>query len=158
MGFLSSWCSKMKAKGHFPLWSYDELFNEAFIAAHNLLQEAYDPKKGTVTTFLGSFIWSRVLYAYGKSFGWRYRNSKWRVLERRYDPENDLSIIVDDPAEYPVNLTDRERGVLEMRMGGHTLKSIANYFGYTSPNIVLYWIKNHIIPKFENVGIIENED
>ena len=158
LGFISSWASKMKSRGHFSLWSYDELFNEAFIAAHDLLKERYDPEKGTVTTFLGSFIWSRVSYAYGKSFGWRYRNSKWRILETHFDTDLNLSIEIEVPAEYPVNLTDRERAVLEMRMGGYSLKAIANHFGYTSPNTVIYWIKNHIIPKFENVGIISHED
>lgn len=148
LGFLTQWTSTMKRAGNFPLWEHDELFNQAYITTHELLKEKYNPSRGAVITFLKAFLWGRVLYAYGKSFGWRYRDSKWRVLEVPMTRQA-VSKLQFDPVDYPPDLTEREKEVLEMRVGGYSLQAIANHFGFSSPNTVTYWMKNHIQPKFE---------
>ena len=152
--FLTEWTSQMKSSGHFPLWDYNELFNQAYVIASDLLTKKYQPSRGSVVTFLRGFLWGKVLYSYGKSFGWRYRDSKWKVFETPLDPSSDGAIEYDS-FEYPPDLTEREKAVIEMRVGGHSLQSIARHFGFSSPNTVTYWIKNHIQPKF--IGFVDED-
>ena len=132
--------------------------NQAYVSADELLKNTYCPEKGTVITFLNCFLRGKVSYAYGKSQGWRYRKSKWKKFISDVDVEDLSSNLANQKkGEYPVNLTSREKEVIQMRIGGHSLLSIANHFGYKSPNTVTYWFKHHIVPKFIDAGIQPDE-
>ena len=154
IGFLHQWAAALKRSNHFTKWCHDELVNQGYVTGSELLQKNYDPTKGTVITFLKAFLWSRVAYAYGKSFGWRYRDSTWRILERSLE-NMDWEYIEVPAAEMPDTLTDREREVIEMRMNKYSYQEIAEAFGYKSANTVTYWIKHHIRPKFLRISVHE---
>jgi hypothetical protein len=148
IGFLHQWASSLKSSNHFTKWCHDELVNQGFVTGSDLLQKNYDPNRATVVTFLKAFLWSRVAYAYGKSFGWRYRDSKWRILESSLDQGFDSGYISIPDVEYPESLTEREKQVIAMRIEGYPYQEIAEKFGYRSANTVTYWIRHHIRPKF----------
>jgi len=155
IGFLHNWASALKRAHHFNKWTHDELVNQGYVTGSDLLARNYDATKGTVITYLKAFLWSRVAYAYGKSFGWRYRDSQWKILESSLDTGFDSGYVILPRMEMPEDLTDRERMVIEMRIDGHPYQDIAEKFGYSSANTVTYWIRNHIRPKFLRIGILE---
>ena len=155
IGFLHNWASALKRSNHFTKWTHDELVNQGYVTGADLLARNYDATKGTVITYLKAFLWSRVAYAYGKSFGWRYRDSRWKILESSLDTGFDSGYVIVPSIEYPEDITDRERTVIEMRVEGRPYQEIAEKFGYSSANTVTYWIRNHIRPKFLRIGILE---
>lgn len=147
----------MKKGGFFSKWDHDELFSQAFVTASDLLAKNYDPEKGTIITYLKAFLWPRVAYAYGKYHGWRYRESKWVVLESELTESGHPSFEVQEKAELPPDLTEREIDVILMRVGGLSYQLIAEKLGYKSANTVTYWINNHILPKFIRAGLLDPE-
>lgn len=157
LGFLIQWVAETKRAGHFSLWSHEELLSQAFLTASELLEKNYRPEKGTVITYLRNFLWARVAYAYGKYHGWRYRKSKWVILESFFDAASHKGCVPHDKAELPSDLTEREIDVILMKVGGMTHKAIAEAYGYKSPTTVSYWIRHHIYPKFQRAGIIERD-
>jgi len=157
IGFLMQWVADVKKSGHFALWTHEELLSQAYLTAHELLVDRYDPEKATVITFLKNFLWPRVAYAYGKFHGWRYRKSKWVILESEFVETSVRGIEDYARAELPPNLTEKEIDVILMKVGGMTHRSIAEAYGYKSPTTVTYWIKNHILPKFRRAGLIERD-
>ena len=155
IGFLHQWASSLKRANHFTKWTHDELVNQGYVTGSELLMRNYDAEKGTVVTYLKAFLWSRVAYAYGKSFGWRYRDSRWRILESSLENGFDSGYVTVPGVEYPEDLTERERAVIELRVDGYPYQEIAEKFGYKSANTVTYWIRNHIRPKFLRMGVLE---
>ncbi len=155
LGFLRNWTIKMKKKGYFSLWDKDELFNQAYLCAYDLLSRNYNPKKGTITTFLNSFLWSRVAYAYGKYHGWRHRKEGWVILETALNLDtHDIGKELHAKPELPPDLTEAELDVVLMRVGGMSYKKIAIAHGYKSPNTVTHWIEHYIKPKFRRAGLL----
>ena len=155
LGFLNQWASEVKKAGHFSLWEHDELVSQAYLTTHDLLTTRYKPERGTVITYLKNFLWPRVAYAYGKYHGWRYRDSKWVILESEL---REVSVDCSDlftRGELPPDLTEREIDVILMKVGGMTHQAIAEAYGYRSPTTVTYWIRKKILPKFRRAGLID---
>lgn len=158
LGFLRQWTAEHLRQGHFSLWDHDELFNQAYLTAHDLLTTRYKPDRGTVVTYLRNFLWARVAYVYGKYHGWRYRNGKWVNFEAALHSSFDPFYEMQTKAELPPGLTEREIDVILMKVGGMTHRKIAEAYGRKSPTTVTYWIKNHILPKFKQAGILDERD
>jgi hypothetical protein len=156
LGFLRQWTAEHLRKGHFSLWEPDELYNQAYLTAHDLLTSRYRPDRGTVVTYLRNFLWARVAYAYGKYHGWRYRSGKWMNFEAELNGINEPLHSPPPKPELPPGLTEREIDVILMKVGGMTHRDIALAFGRKSPTTVTYWIKNHILPKFESAGLLDD--
>ena len=156
LGFLHQWTVRWFR--FFSRWEFDEVYNQAYISALELLENKYAPEKGAVTTFLNCFLGGKVYYAYGKSMGWRKREGKWRIFIIDVKIEDIPGAQIDEHRpEYPPSLTEKEKKVVEMKMDGHSLLEIAKEFGYKSPNTVRYWFKHHIRPKFHDSGIFLDE-
>ena len=106
-----------------------EVINEAVIQADRLLREKYNPDKGTVSTFLGRFLFGRVEYALYKNSGLRKRNGTWRpekeMLKRSRDkdlrPETLLALI-DMIDTVHVDL----RETLERIANGETIRQVVD--------------------------------
>jgi hypothetical protein len=74
-----AWSTKMHAKGWFTGWDADDIASAAYIAAVDLVDEKFDPKRGTLGTFLYSRLYSRVRYQWAAD-----RGLKWNRDEKRW--------------------------------------------------------------------------
>jgi len=148
IGFLWHWVGDRKRRGHFDLWDNNELFNQAYVTAADLLKRNYRPEKGTVSTYLSYFLWSRVAYAYGKYHGWRYRKGKWVTLE--FELQDGSATAIDDieKPELPRSLSEEEMDIVLMRVNGRKYREISKETGH-SVNTV-YKIVKRIREKIDN--------
>lgn len=77
LGFLTVLVARWHGRGHFARLPFDELKNIAVLEADRLLRSKYDPERSTVSSFLSSYLFSRVEYAVGTSQGRRKRREGW---------------------------------------------------------------------------------
>ena len=56
---------------------HDEVFNTAVVEADRLLRQKFDPSRGTVTTFLGKYLFGRVEYRLKIENGQKKRPHGW---------------------------------------------------------------------------------
>jgi len=129
IGLLWQWVADKKRRGHFELWDHDELFNQAYVTASDLLERNYKPEMGTVSTYLAYFLWSRVAYAYGKYHGWRYRKGKWVTLEFELLDETNALSEDNVKLELPSSLNDKEVDIILMRFNGKKYREISESTG-----------------------------
>lgn len=139
LGFLIWWCRDTQRKGRFLRWSHDELLAEAYIQAHRLLTDNFDPSRSTVVTFLKAFLWGAVHYSYWKSHGFRFTGNGVAPKVPLTDLVDCEYVAVDDSTmfrhELP-ELTDEEWTVVRMRCDGYTMTQIASVLGLKSPQSV----------------------
>ena len=64
---------------------FDEIKHIAVLEADRLLKSKYDPKRATVSSFLSSYLYSRVEYQFGTSQGRKKRRQGW-IPVRDLDP------------------------------------------------------------------------
>ena len=76
---ILAWSTRMHAKGWFTGWEADDIASAAYIAAVDLVDEKFDPDKGTLGTFLYSRLYSRVRYRWAADRGlkWDRRSKRW---------------------------------------------------------------------------------
>ena len=69
---ILAWSTTMYHRRYFPGWTADT-------AAVDLVDEKFDPKKGTIGTFLYNRMYSRVRYQWAQDRGlrWDRRNKRW---------------------------------------------------------------------------------
>lgn len=91
---ILAWSTRMHAKGWFSGWEADDIASAAYIAAVDLVDEKFDPRRGTIGTFLYSRLYSRVRYQWAadRGFRWDRNNRRWvrRFSELdsfEYEPE-----------------------------------------------------------------------
>tara|TARA_Y100001973_G_C5176598_1_gene322344 strand:+ start:218 stop:736 length:519 start_codon:yes stop_codon:yes gene_type:complete len=152
LGFLRQWAAQMKRGGSFSKWDLEELFNQAYVTAADLLEKNYNPEKGSVTTYLKAFLWSRVSYAYGKSFGWRYRDRRW-VFPEQSGTELEKSYTPQIEAELPPTLNEEEKKIIEMRLDGMSYKQIATELGYGAGGTIANKLRTTVFLKFVDSGL-----
>jgi hypothetical protein len=138
VGFLTLWSNEAHRKQRFPRWSRDEILSEAYVQADRLLGTVYDPSKSTVVTFLKSFLWGAVHYAYWTGSGYRFTESGLRL---KLSVTNDtLCEEVARPASPPdpdlPDLTEEEWTIVRLRRDGYTMIRIAAVLGLKSPQSV----------------------
>jgi len=80
LGFITVLVSRWHGRGHFQRLPFDELRNIAVLEADRLLRSKYDPERATVSSFLSSYLFSRVEYAVGTSQGRRKRREGWVAI------------------------------------------------------------------------------
>ena len=70
---ILAWSTTMYHRRYFPGWT------AAYTAAVDLVDEKFDPKKGTIGTFLYNRMYSRVRYQWAQDRGlrWDRRNKRW---------------------------------------------------------------------------------
>tara|TARA_R100001463_G_scaffold37402_1_gene80338 strand:+ start:212 stop:739 length:528 start_codon:yes stop_codon:yes gene_type:complete len=69
LGYLIKWASRASRMGYYPLWNYEEVLSEAYIRAHHLLTNKYDPERGAPTTFLSVCLRTDLTHVYQRQFG-----------------------------------------------------------------------------------------
>lgn len=90
-----AWSSRMHAKGYFSGWTPDDIASCAYIAAVELVDEKFDPKRGRLSTFLFTRLYSRVRYQWAADRGLR-----WNRAEKTWVPRNmrlDELLNLDEP-------------------------------------------------------------
>ena len=138
VGFLTMWAYDAHRKKRFPLWDKHEILSEAYIQTDRLLKSVYDPDKSTVVTFLKSFLWGAVHYAYWTSNGFRFTNDGPRLKIHVTDDIlcEEVSIEIDlDPLVLP-EFTEEEWTIIRLRHDGYTMTRIATVLGLKSPQSV----------------------
>lgn len=138
VGFLTMWAYDAHRKKRFPLWDKHEILSEAYIQTDRLLRSVYDPDKSTVVTFLKSFLWGAVHYAYWTSNGFRFTNDGPRLKIHVTDDIlcEEVSIEIDlDPLVLP-EFTEEEWTIIRLRHDGYTMTRIATVLGLKSPQSV----------------------
>ena len=137
VGFLTLWSHEAHARRRFPRWTREEILSEAYIQADRLLTTVYDPSRGTVVTFLKSFLWGAVHYAYWTSNGFRFTASGPRLkLHVTTDTLGEhLAPASSPPLDLPV-FTEEEWTIIRLRNDGYTMIRIAAVLGLKSPQSV----------------------
>jgi len=76
---ILAWSTTMYHRRYFPGWTADDIAAAAYTAAVDLVDEKFDPKKGTIGTFLYNRMYSRVRYQWAQDRGlrWDRRNKRW---------------------------------------------------------------------------------
>ena len=153
VGYLNLWAIEAYRKKRFPRWTREEILSEAYIQADRLLSTVYDPSKSTVVTFLKSFLWGAVHYAYWTSNGFRFTASGPRLkllvttdtLSEHVAPSSSESL---DLPEF----TEEEWTIIRLRNDGYTMIRIAAVIGLKSPQSVY----NRIIKIRDKIKGVKN--
>ena len=105
IGFLTVLVSRWHRRGRFRQLPFDELKNIAVLEADRLLRLKYDPERATVSSFLSSYLYSRVEYHVGTSQGRRKRREGWISITdldppaRQREPPPDQATDFEDALE-----------------------------------------------------------
>ena len=100
IGFITTLVARWHGRGHFRRLPFDELKNIAVLEADRLLRSKYDPDRATVSSFLSSYLFSRVEYAVGTSQGRRKRREGWVSITDLDPPARQREEQPDQAAEF----------------------------------------------------------
>jgi DNA-directed RNA polymerase specialized sigma24 family protein len=160
IGYLIKWASRAARNGYYPLWDYEEILSEAYLRAHHLLTNKYDPKRGAPTTFLSVCLRTDLTHVYQRQFGnyirWEPKPSgqgrrvRWVPKipiahgEEAQDvggPEQSVEVTVEE-----LNLEGREKYIVEKISEGWSYLEIAESLGISRSRVGQI-LRNDIVDK-----------
>ena len=85
-GFVVQLVAKWRRAGHLADFSHDEVLNVAILEGERLLRIKFDPDRGTATTCLSMFLFSRVQYRLLTRSGKKKTEAGWIDSKRITEP------------------------------------------------------------------------
>jgi len=107
IGFITTLVARWNGRGYFRGLPFDELKHIAIVEADRLLRAKYDPNVSTVSSFLSSYLFSRVEYSVGTSQGRRKRRGGWIAITDLDPPARQR----EPPPEQATDLEDLIRSI-----------------------------------------------